>query len=122
MKEGFEENPGKTSVKDEGKKMVYDISEEDIISATQRVYKKTGIQVTKDVLIAIIKDIHEHRSQGKSFKEARSVSTKRWAGNYGKEYWSAISSAVGIIYSSKRKNKSETHTGEIPGKGYKDFY
>ncbi len=107
-------------VKKESGETFHDITKKAMISASRRIFETKGIHVAQDIIIAIINDIDTYRKQGKTFKEARSLSTRRWCGNQGKEYWSAVSSVIGILYASRKKEVPRHEEKPKDGK-YKDF-
>ena len=126
MNEGFKDSHTikNTPTQDVEKKMIYGIPENEIIKVAEEISKGKNVPVKKEVLTAIIKDIHAHHEQGKSFLEARRLSTQRWAGNYGEEYWKDVLSAIGILYSHKKEKGLEIseEKKETPSKGYKDWH
>ncbi len=126
MKEGHDDSfpIKKETVPAEVEKMIYGIPENEIIKVAEEVSEGKNVPVKKEVLTAIIKDIHAHHEQGKSFLEARRLATQRWVENYGEEYWKDVLSAIGILYSHKKEKGLEIseEKKETPSKGYKDWH
>ncbi len=119
MSEGSKESfpVKKDTISTKVEKIFHGISESKIDTAIERVLNKKGVRIDKDTLIAIIEDIEARRDQGASFREARTFATRLFAGDHGEGYWTAVLSALGMVYPHKKKNPVKKDT-----KSYKDFY
>ncbi len=114
MKESLEDF-SKKQIKGNESSSIYNFTEDELKRVIKRVHKKYEIEISQEILQAIIRDIGVFVLNKVSFNDAKTMAIKKHIGSHGRDYWSAVLSAIGILFSSRRKKKNirKEHRAEI---------
>ncbi len=105
MKESLD-NFSKKQIKDNESSSTYNFTEDEIKKVIKRTHEKYKVEISQEILQATIRDIGIFVSEKIPFREAKNMAVKKHIGSHGRDYWSAILSAMGMLFSIRRKKKN----------------